>query len=134
MRTSKALYALLTAASGVFMLLGWQLLLMGSTLSPLPFGAFPSIVIAAMMTSTGAFAAFAVLCALLYGMVFTALYFAWKRKPWAVVAGTLLYCLDMAAALVFTAFSWWFLLGIAVDVVLIVMLWRMYVLAGKQTG
>lgn len=44
MRTSKALYVLLTAASGVFMLLGWQLLLMGSTLSPLPFGAFPSIV------------------------------------------------------------------------------------------
>lgn len=87
-----------------------------------------------MMTSTGAFAAFAVLCALLYGMVFTALYFAWKRKLWAVVAGTLLYCLDMAAALVFTAFSWWFLLGIAVDVVLIVMLWRMYVLAGKQAG
>ena len=74
------------------------------------------------------------LCALLYGMVFAALYFAWKRKLWAVVAGTLLYCLDMAAALVFTAFSWWFLLGIAVDVVLIVMLWRMYVLAGKQAG
>ena len=46
----------------------------------------------------------------------------------------MLYCLDMAAALVFTALSWWFLLGIAVNVVLIVMLWRMYVLAGKQAG
>lgn len=134
MKASRTLYVLLTAASGVFMLLGWQLLMMGNTLSPLPFGAFPSIVFAAMMTSTAAFVIFAVLCALIYGLVFAALYFARKRKRWAVVAGTLLYCLDMAAALVFTAFSWWFLLGIAVDAVLIAMLWRMYVLAGRKAG
>ena len=106
----KKYFIVLTFASGIFMLLGWQLLLMGSTLSPLPFGAFPSIVFAAMMTSA------------------PAAVFARKGKRWAMIAGTLCYCLDMAASLVFTAFSWWFLIGIAVDILLIAGLWCMALL------
>ena len=45
-----------------------------------------------------------------------------------MIAGTLCYCLDMAASLVFTAFSWWFLIGIAVDILLIAGLWCMTLL------
>ena len=69
MNRTKKFFIVLTVASGVFMLLGWQLLLMGSTLSPLPFGAFPSIVLAAMMTSAPAAVIFGLICAALYAMV-----------------------------------------------------------------
>lgn len=87
----KKYFIVLTFASGIFMLLGWQLLLMGSTLSPLPFGAFPSIVFAAMMTSAPAAVIFGLLCAALYAMVFVSLVFARKGKRWAMIAGTLCY-------------------------------------------
>ena len=119
MTRTKKYFIALTAASGIFMLLGWQLLLIGSTLSPLPFGAFPSIVFAAMMTSAPAAVVFGLICAALYAMVFVSLVFARKGKRWAMIAGTLCYCLDLAASLVFTAFSWWFLMGIALDILLI---------------
>lgn len=125
MSGTKKYFVVLTAASGIFMLLGWQLLLMGSTLSPLPFGAFPSVLLAAMMTSAPAAVIFGLICAALYAMVFVSLVFAQKKKRWAMIAGTLCYCLDMAASLVFTAFSWWFLIGIAVDILMIAGLWCM---------
>lgn len=107
------------------MLLGWQLLLMGGTLSPLPFGAFPSIVFAAMMTSAAAASDIwiALRCSLCHGVV--SLVFSRKGKRWAMIAGTLCYCLDMAVSLVFTAFSWWFLLAIVIDIFMIAALWYM---------
>ena len=78
-----------------------------------------------MMTSAPAAVIFGLVCAALYTMVFVSLVFARKGKRWAMIAGTLCYCLDMAASLVFTAFSWWFLLAIAVDILLIAGLWCM---------
>ena len=111
MTRTKKYFIALTAASGIFMLLGWQLLLIGSTLSPLP--------------SAPAAVVFGLICAALYAMVFVSLVFARKGKRWAMIAGTLCYCLDLAASLVFTAFSWWFLIGIALDILLIAGLWCM---------
>ena len=125
MRRKKPCFICLTAVSGISMLLGWQLLLMGGTLSPLPFGAFPSIVFAAMMTSAAAAVIFGLLCAAVYAIVFVSLVFSRKGKRWAMIAGTLCYCLDMAVSLVFTAFSWWFLLAIVIDIFMIAALWYM---------
>lgn len=129
MSRQKKLFTLSLVLTGLFMLLGWQLLIMLDTLSPLPFGALPSILFAAMMTGKAALVLSLLIGFLLYAVTIVSLVFGAKGKRWALVTGTLCYCLDMAACLVFTAFSWWFLLGLGLDIFLIAMLWRMTFLA-----
>ncbi len=131
MSRQKKLFIVSLILTGLFMVLGWQLLLMLDTLSPLPFGALPSILFAAMMTGRMALALALLIGLILYAVTIVSLVFCSKGKRWALVTGTLCYCLDMAACLVFTAFSWWFLLGLALDIVLILLLWRMTLLAKK---
>ena len=129
MSRQKKLFAVSVVLTGLFMLLGWQLLIMWDTLSPLPFGALPSILFAAMMTGRLALALSLLIGLALYALTIVSLVFGARGKRWSLVTGTLCYCLDMAACLVFTAFSWWFLLGMGLDIVLILLLWRMTFLA-----
>lgn len=106
-----------------FILLGWLLLLLEDTLSPFSFGALPGIVLAAMMTSDFSMVLFSALCLAFYVLLELSLYFNHCGHRWAAITGTICLCLDMAACLVFTTFSLWFLIGIFLDISFLVMLW-----------
>lgn len=119
----KRMYVLLTVLSVLFALVGWQALLLGDTISPLPFGAIPGILMAAMTISPLGVGLGIGALVLIYGLLVLSLVFIRKKTRWAMGTGTLIFCLDMAASVVFTAFSWAFLLGIVLDAGLIGLTW-----------
>lgn len=126
------LYILLNALAGIFAVLGWVILLAGNNLSPLPFGAVAGIAMAVFSVSAPFAVLSVVLCALFYSLWFVALFFAKKGKRWAMIAGTFTLCFDMAASVVFTIFSWWFLAGVILDAAMTGLLWWMCFPAKKE--
>ncbi len=119
----KRMYVLLTVLTVLFALVGWQALLLGNTISPMPFGAIPGILMTAMAISPLGVGLGIGALALIYGLLVVSLIFIRKGAHWAMGTGTLVFCLDMAASVVFTTFSWLFLLGIVLDAGLIGLTW-----------
>lgn len=105
------------------MVLAWGMVLGPHFIFPGPFGALPWIAMASMQVSGTLAAVCIVVCLLTYGLIFLGFHIGLKGKRWALFLGTMALCLDLASMIVFTAFSWWFLMGAVLDALLIGSLW-----------
>lgn len=121
----KALWWLLVGLPILFILLSWVVLAVGGGMSPLPFGGILGLLIFSWMMPSGAVRGLcAVACFLLYGLLFLSLFFVRRGKRWAAGLVSFVLCVDIAVSVIVTTASWWFLLGIILDVGLILLLWR----------
>ncbi len=119
----KRLYLGTQILMALCIILSWILLFGCDILFPGTFGALPWIAMATMMVSGAGMVAFVLVCIAVYVLIFLGFYFGRKGKRWAMVMGTIALSFDMASLVVFTAFSWWLLIGILMDVLLMVSLW-----------
>lgn len=119
----KRLYLGTQILMALCIILSWTLLLGFDILFPGSFGALPWITMATMMVSSSGMVIFVFVCTAVYVLIFLGFFFGRKGKRWAMVMGTIALSFDMATLVVFTAFSWWLLIGILMDVLLMASLW-----------
>lgn len=118
MKARAFLERLLPWAWGLFLILSWVLPLAGIT-TVASFGGIMALSAALLMTAsavgTAALVASAVGVLALYGLIFVSIV---RRDRWNVVFLTVVMTVDVAALVIATAISWWYLLAVCLDLVL----------------
>lgn len=118
MRQKKLLFWLLLGLQGLMALLSWVLLYWWETPLPVALGTLPLLSMAGAMSSEAAFWGCLILSLAVYGLVVLMLRQTRRGKRYGGVTLLVLYMADLAVNVIFTAVSWWYLLGVGLDLVL----------------
>ena len=109
----------------VFVLVGWVMLWVNSTYVLTPLGVLPILIMACGMLSNNALIGGIAGAVILYGLILLCLLAVGKGKRWGCVFLTILMTLDLALNIIFTVSSWWCLVAAALDVLWIILLFRL---------
>lgn len=116
---------LLLGLYGVLILAGWGMLWVGTAGVLTPLGVLPILVMACGMLSNGAFIGGIAGAVILYVLIFGGLFAAGKGKRWGCIVLTVLMTLDLAVNIILTVSSWWCLVAVALDILLMALLFRL---------
>ena len=97
---------------------GWVLVFAVNTMATLPLGLVPAFVYAVADNRTF-FVLGIVIAALIYLWLLTAILAVRRRKRYGTISVVVLLTLDMAASVVFTITTWWYLLAVGLDLLLL---------------
>lgn len=118
MGRKKRLFWLTLGLQGGMALLSWVLLYWWETPLPVSLGTLPLLAMAGAMSSEAAFWGCLILSLAVYVLVVLMLWQAGKGKRYGSVTLLVLYILDLAVNVIFTAVSWWYLLGVGLDLLM----------------
>ncbi len=125
LNTGKWLYRCMVLSFVSFILLGWIISFFAG-FAPVPFGLCPMLVMAGSLISDGVF----ILCALL---VFTIYFFSFvflrgvkKHRKYGTAGLLLFMATDCSANIIFSAVSWWYILGAFLDLLLLFISYQLY--------
>ncbi len=97
---------------------GWVLVFAVNTMATLPLGLVP-VLVYAVGENRAVFALCLVVAAVLYLWLLSAIAAVRRRKRYGTVSVVVLLTLDMAASVVFTITTWWYLLAVGLDFLLL---------------
>ena len=97
---------------------GWVLVFAVNTMATLPLGLVPAFVYDVADNRTF-FVLGIVVAALIYLWLLTAILAVRRRKRYGTISVVVLLTLDMAASVVFTITTWWYLLAVGLDLLLL---------------
>lgn len=118
MGRKKRLFWLTLGLQSGMALLSWVLLYWWETPLPVSLGTLPLLAMAGAMSSEAAFWGCLILSLAVYVLVVLMLWQAGKGKRYGSVTLLVLYILDLAVNVIFTAVSWWYLLGVGLDLLM----------------
>ena len=118
MGRKKAILGLALGLQAVMALLSWVLLYWWETPLPVPLGTLPLLAMAGAMSSEAGFWACLILSLAVYVLAALMLWRTGKGKRYGSVVLLVVYILDMAVNVIFTAVSWWYLLGVGLDLMM----------------
>ncbi len=124
--------ALVWGVTVFFALIGWIALYAGETVAAVPLGLCPVLVLAGGTISTAGLIGCIAVAGILYGGLLWSIWAVSRRKRAGTVGVVVLLTIDAAANGIFTVASWWQLIAVALDVVLLVLCWGLYRAAGAQ--
>lgn len=118
MGRKKAILGLALGLQGGMALLSWVLLYWWETPLPVPLGTLPLLAMAGAMSSEAGFWACLILSLAVYVLAALMLWRTGKGKRYGSVVLLVVYILDLAVNVIFTAVSWWYLLGVGLDLMM----------------
>lgn len=118
MGRKKAILGLALGLQAVMALLSWVLLYWWETPLPVPLGTLPLLAMAGAMSSEAGFWACLILSLAVYVLAALMLWRTGKGKRYGSVVLLVVYILDLAVNVIFTAVSWWYLLGVGLDLMM----------------
>lgn len=121
----KQLWGIQIIIYGACMILSWLTLWILDVTAPVPLGTLPVLVLAGSVISTGALIGCLSAATAVYILVLVCLKCAQHGKKAGSAALTAVLILDLGINVTFTATSWWYLLAIALDILLLFLLLRM---------
>ncbi len=130
MRSRRAYWAL-NGCLGLCIALSWGAVYGLELTAPVPLGLCPVLLLAGTVSLPALICCMVVILAL-YVWTFFSLRAVLRRKRFGTVSLVVLVTLDAAANGVFTVTSWWYLLAVALDLLLLLLAYRMYRWAGEE--
>ena len=118
MGRKKAILGLALGLQAVMALLSWVLLYWWETPLPVPLGTLPLLAMAGAMSSEAGFWVCLTLSLAVYVLAALMLWRTGKGKRYGSVVLLVVYILDLAVNVIFTAVSWWYLLGVGLDLMM----------------
>lgn len=118
MGRKKAILGLALGLQAVMALLSWVLLYWWEMPLPVPLGTLPLLAMAGAMSSEAGFWACLILSLAVYVLAALMLWRTGKGKRYGSVVLLVVYILDLAVNVIFTAVSWWYLLGVGLDLMM----------------
>ncbi len=115
MNRRKLLFWILLAGQMGMALISWVLLFWWETPVPVPLGTLPLLSLAGAMSSQAGFWGCTAFDTVVYLLVAGMLWRAKKGRRYGSVVLLMIYTLDLAVNVIFTATSWWYLLGVGLD-------------------
>lgn len=112
---------LLAACYGMCIVLSWLAVCVWERLLPLPLGALPMLALGCGMLSPWVGFVFMAAIVIVYFLIFWSLLGRWWGKRAGGISVMLVLVLDIAANVIFTAISWWYLLAAVLDATLLVL-------------
>ena len=109
------LFWILLAGQIAMALVSWALLFWWETPAPVPLGTLPLLALAGAMSSEAGFWGCTAFDVAVYLLVAGMLWRAKKGRRYGAVTLLMVYTLDLAVNVIFTATSWWYLLGVGLD-------------------
>ena len=97
---------------------GWVLVFAVNTMATLPLGLVP-VLVYAVGENRAVFALCLAVAAVLYLWLLSAIAAVRRRKRYGTVSVVVLLTLDMADSVVFTITTWWYLLAVGLDFLLL---------------
>lgn len=131
LRNPKRLYIGLNCFMALCILLSWAAIYLLETTALVPLGLCPVLVLAGGLSSMGGLIACVLIVLALYGWMFFSLWGVSRRKRYGTVGVVVLLTLDLAANVIFTATSWWYLVATGLDLLVLLLSYRLYRLAGR---
>lgn len=121
----KPLFWGLLAGQMVLALLSWGLLFLLEVPVPVPLGTLPLLALAGAMSSEAGFWGCTAFAIVVYLLVALMLWRTKKGNRYGAVTLLVLYMLDLAVNVIFTATSWWYLLAVALDLAVLALVLAM---------
>ena len=118
MGRKKEILGLALGLQGGMALLSWVLLYWWETPLPVPLGTLPLLAMAGAMSSEAGFWVCLILSLAVYVLAALMLWRTGKGKRYGSVVLLVVYILDLAVNVIFTAVSWWYLLGVGLDLMM----------------
>lgn len=118
MKRQKPLFWGLTAVYGLCVVLSWLLPELGIHAPVLPLNTLPLMIVIGGAVSKSAFVGCMVSMVFLYGFLLFGLFGAGRGKRAGCICLLVLMTLDIAANVVFSVTSWWYLVAVLLDLVI----------------
>lgn len=113
-------------------LISWSSVLILDIIAVVPLGLCPVLVMAGSMGSLVGLLGSILVVLLVYGWMFFSIWGVSRRRRFGTVGLVILLTLDLGANIVFSAVSWWYLVAVALDLVLLALAYLLYRKTGLQ--
>lgn len=113
-------------------LISWSSVLILDIIAVVPLGLCPVLVMAGSMGSLVGLLGSILVVLLVYGWMFFSVWGVSRRRRFGTVGLVILLTLDLGANIVFSAVSWWYLVAVALDLVLLALAYLLYRKTGLQ--
>ena len=113
-------------------LISWSSVLILDIIAVVPLGLCPVLVMAGSMGSLVGLLGSILVVILVYGWMFFSIWGVSRRRRFGTVGLVILLTLDLGANIVFSAVSWWYLVAVALDLVLLALAYLLYRKTGLQ--
>ena len=113
-------------------LISWSSVLILDIIAVVPLGLCPVLVMAGSMGSLVGLLGSILVVLLVYGWMFFSIWGVSRRRRFGTVGLVILLSLDLGANIVFSAVSWWYLVAVALDLVLLALAYLLYRKTGLQ--
>lgn len=110
----------------------WMAIFLLETTAVVPFGLCPVLVLAGGASSVGGLIGCVAVVVLLYVLMFVCLWGVSRRRRFGTVGLVILLVLDLSANVIFTVTTWWYLLAVLLDLVILALSYGLYRLAGLE--
>ena len=132
MRKRDRILALCYAALGLCIVISWGVVFGWDVTAAVPLGLCPILVLAGSMSSVLWLALSILGVLLIYIWTSWALWGVSRRRRYGTVSIVVILTLDTAANVVFTITSWWYLLAVALDLMMLALSYKLYRAAGAS--
>ena len=129
---TKALTALLYGLFALFAILSWVMVFGLGRMAAVPLGWCPILVFTGSSISIPMFVASIVAVAAVYVWTGAAVAGVSRRKRWGTVSMVVILTLDVAISVVLTITTWWYLLAVALDILMLLLAFCLYRSAGRE--
>ena len=129
---TRALTVLIYGLFGLFALLSWAIVFGLEQMAAVPMGWCPILVFAGSSISVPIFVAGIAAVAVFYVWIIAAVSGVSRRKRWGTVSLVVLLTLDAALSVILTITTWWYLLAIALDILLLLLSLWLFRAAGQE--
>ncbi len=123
---ARALTALLSCFTGVCIVLSWVVVFGLEQMAPVPLGWCPILVFTGSSVSVPLFIASILAVIAFYAWISAAIFGVSRRRRWGTVSMVVLLTMDAAVNVVLTITTWWYLLAIVLDILLLILAYRLY--------
>ena len=113
-------------------LISWSSVVILDVIAVVPLGLCPVLVMAGSMGSLVGLLGSILVVLLVYGWMFFSIWGVSRRRRFGTVGLVILLTLDLGANIVFSAVSWWYLVAVALDLVLLALAYLLYRKTGLQ--
>lgn len=113
-------------------LVSWGSAALLSSIAVVPLGLCPVLVMAGSMGSRISLVGSILVVLLVYAWMFCSIWGVSRRKRFGTVSFVILLTLDLGANIVCSAVSWWYLVAVGLDLLLLALTYLMYRSAGAQ--
>ena len=130
MNKRKIFFGVLVGLVAFCVLLSWVSVYSLGTIATVPFGLCP-LLLAGGVDSRASFIICIFLICLLYGLICFSIWGVSRRKRFGTAGILILITIDLAINVVFTVISWWYLVSIALDLMILIMAYCLYHWSGQ---